>query len=306
MPDTELQLDQLLTESRNPATANLDQLSTLELIQTMHGADREVLDAVGRELPNIARAVDAIVARIDEGGRLFYLGAGTSGRLGVLDASECPPTYNTSPELVQGIIAGGDVALRRSVERAEDDSEQGAKDLAQRGFCANDVLVGIAASGRTPYVLGGVEHARKLGAATIGLSCAPGSQLQKRVDIAITPAVGPEVVTGSTRMKAGTATKLVLNMLSTASLVRLGYVYGNLMVNVQPTNVKLTDRATRIIVLLTGISYEEAAVLLREAGAVKTAVVMQKLGLSRQEAEARLKAARGRLRVALDQKGSVS
>src|SRR5579884_3209634 len=179
MPETELQLEQLLTESRNPATANLDQLATLELVQTMHAADREVLDAVGRELPNVAKAVDTIVAHIDEGGRLFYLGAGTSGRLGVLDASECPPTYSTPPELVQGLIAGGDIALRRSVERAEDDADQGAKDLAAHDFSAKDVLVGIAASGRTPYVLGGIEHARKSGAATIGLSCAPGSQLEK-------------------------------------------------------------------------------------------------------------------------------
>lgn len=299
MSETELQLDQLLTESRNPATANLDQLSTLDLIQTMHTADREVLDAVGRELPNVAKAVDTIVAHIDEGGRLFYLGAGTSGRLGVLDASECPPTYSTPPELVQGVIAGGDIALRRSVERAEDDADQSAKDLAAHDFSAKDVLVGIAASGRTPYVLGGIEYARKLGAATIGLSCAPGSQLQKRADIAITPAVGPEVVTGSTRMKAGTATKLVLNMLSTGSLVRLGYVYGNLMVNVQPTNVKLTDRATRIIVVLTGISYDEASDLLKKAGSIKTAIVMQKLGVSRKEAEARLEMAKGRLRAAL-------
>jgi N-acetylmuramic acid 6-phosphate etherase len=300
MPETELQLEQLLTESRNPATANLDQLATLELVQTMHAADREVLDAVGRELPNVARAVDTIVDRMDKGGRLFYLGAGTSGRLGVLDASECPPTYNTPPELVQGIIAGGDVALRRSVERAEDDAEQGAKDLAAQGFSAKDVLVGIAASGRTPYVLGGIKHARSLGAATIGLSCAPGSQLEKYADIAITPAVGPEVVTGSTRMKAGTATKLVLNMISTASLVRLGYVYGNLMVNVQPTNVKLTDRATRIIVALTDASYDEASALLKKAGSVKTAIVMHKLRISREEAEARLKAAKGRLRAALE------
>jgi N-acetylmuramic acid 6-phosphate etherase len=299
MQETE-HLDQLLTESSNPATANLDQLSTLDLIHAMHTADREVLDAVGRELPNVARAVDVIVERIDQGGRLFYLGAGTSGRLGVLDASECPPTYNTSPELVQGLIAGGDVALRRSVERAEDDAEQGARDLAAHGFCAKDVLVGIAASGRTPYVLGGVEHARRSGAATIGLSCAPGSQLEKQVDIAITPAVGPEVVTGSTRMKAGTATKLVLNMLSTASLVRLGYVFGNLMVNVQPTNVKLTDRATRIVVALTNASYDEASALLKKAGSVKAAIVMHKFGISREEAETKLKAARGRLRIALE------
>jgi N-acetylmuramic acid 6-phosphate etherase len=292
-------LDELLTEARNPATENLDSLSTIDLIKTMHAADRDVFTAVERELPHIAEAVDAIAARLEAGGRLFYTGAGTSGRLGVLDASECPPTYNTPPELVQGLIAGGDVALRRSVERAEDDAGQGQADLEARGFSAKDVLVGIAASGRTPYVIGGIDYARRLGAATIGLSCVPNSLLAQHAEIAITPAVGPEVVTGSTRMKAGTATKLVLNMLSTAALVRLGYVYGNLMVNVQPTNVKLRDRAARIIAALTDLPTEKAAVLLDEAGSVKTAIVMQRLGMTRSEAEARLKQAKGRLRVAL-------
>jgi N-acetylmuramic acid 6-phosphate etherase len=292
-------LDELLTEARNPATANLDQLGTLDLVKTMHTADRDVLTAVDLELPHIAQAVDAIVARLDNGGRLFYLGAGTSGRLGVLDASECPPTYNTPPELVQGLIAGGDVALRRSVERAEDDATQGERDLQAQKFSAKDALVGIAASGRTPYVLGGIDYARKLGAATIGLSCVPGSQLAQRAEIAITPAVGPEVVTGSTRMKAGTATKLVLNMLSTASLVRLGYVYGNLMVNVQPTNVKLRDRAARIIATLTDLPQDQAAALLDQAGSVKTAIVMQRLNLSRVVAEKKLAQAKGRLRTAL-------
>src|SRR5215469_12907094 len=177
-------LDQLLTEARNPATENLDQLSTLDLLRTMHAADCDVLSAVERELPNVANAVDVIVASLDGGGRLFYIGAGTSGRLGVLDASECPPTYNTPPELVQGLIAGGDVALRRSVERAEDDATQGKRDLHAHGFSAKDALVGIAASGRTPYVLGGIEYARKLGAITIGLSCVPGSQLAQRAEIA--------------------------------------------------------------------------------------------------------------------------
>ncbi len=292
-------LDQLLTEARNPATENLDQLSTLDLLTTMHNADRDVFTAVEQELPNIAKAVDAIVESIDNGGRLFYIGAGTSGRLGVLDASECPPTYNTPPELVQGLIAGGDVALRRSVERAEDDASQGKCDLQVHSFSEKDALVGIAASGRTPYVLGAIDYARMLGAATIGLSCVPNSQLAQRAEIAITPVVGPEVVTGSTRMKAGTATKLVLNMLSTGSLVRLGYVYGNLMVNVQPTNVKLRDRAARIISALTDLPQEKASTLLDEAGSVKTAIVMQRLGLSRSEAEAKLAQSKGRLRPAL-------
>ncbi|MBV8114412.1 MAG: N-acetylmuramic acid 6-phosphate etherase [Silvibacterium sp.] len=293
-------LSHLPTEARNPATENLDSLSPLELAQAMHAADREALAAVERELPQIGRAIEASAARLGDGGRLFYLGAGTSGRLGVLDASECPPTYNTPPELVQGLIAGGDTALRRSVERAEDDESQGRRDLEQQGFSAKDVLVGIAASGRTPYVLGGIRHARKLGAFTIGLSCVPDSELAQASELAITPATGPEVVTGSTRMKAGTATKLILNMLSTGAMVRLGYVYGNLMVNVQPTNTKLRDRAARIIATITGLSHADSAALLERAGSVKTAVVMQTLNLSREEAEQRLRAVHGRLRAALE------
>ena len=292
-------LSYLPTEAPNPATENLDRLSALELAQAMHAADRDALAAVERELPQIARAIEAIAARLEAGGRLFYLGAGTSGRLGVLDASECPPTYNTPPELVQGLIAGGDIALRRSVERAEDDESQGRRDLEQLGFSAKDVLVGIAASGRTPYVLGGISYARELGALTIGLSCVPNSELATASELAITPATGPEVVTGSTRMKAGTATKLVLNMLSTGAMVRLGYVYGNLMVNVQPTNTKLRDRAARIIGTITGLDYSEASALLERAGSVKTAIVMQKFNLGREEAEQRLSTARGRLRAAL-------
>ncbi|MGA8161927.1 MAG: N-acetylmuramic acid 6-phosphate etherase [Acidobacteriaceae bacterium] len=292
-------LAHLPTEARNPASEHLDELPTLAMLEIIHQADRDAVDAVERELPRITTAVDAIAARVENGGRLFYLGAGTSGRLGVLDASECPPTYNTPPELVQGLIAGGDRALRDSVERAEDDPEQGALDLVDHGFNGKDVLVGIAASGRTPYVLGGLEHARALGALTIGLSCVPGSPIAQAAELAITPATGPEVVTGSTRMKAGTATKLVLNMLSTGVLVRLGYVYGNLMVNVQPTNVKLQDRAARIIAAITGLDTTAAAELLAQAESVKTAVVMHQRGLSRAQAEARLAAVQGRLREAL-------
>jgi N-acetylmuramic acid 6-phosphate etherase len=293
-------LAQLATEARNPATENLDTLPTAELVRVLHAADHEAVAAVERELPRIASAIDGIVTRLEAGGRLFYLGAGTSGRLGVLDASECPPTYNTAPEMVQALIAGGDVALRRAVERAEDDESQGRRDLETHGFSGKDVLVGIAASGRTPYVLGGIKYARGLGALTVGLSCVPGSLLAEAAELEITPATGPEVVTGSTRMKAGTATKLVLNMLTTGSLVRLGYVFGNLMVNVQPTNVKLRDRAVRIIRTVTGIGEEPAERLLKEAGSVKTAIVMQKLSLDREAADARLAAARGRLRVALN------
>jgi N-acetylmuramic acid 6-phosphate etherase len=292
-------LANLPTEARNPASERLDELPTIDMLRVVHAADREAVEAVERELPRIAAAVDAIARRIEAGGHLFYLGAGTSGRLGVLDASECPPTYNTPAELVQAVIAGGDAALRSSIEPAEDDPGLGARDLEEHGFHASDVLVGIAASGRTPYVLGGMEHARGLGALTIGITCVPDSPLALAAEMAIVPSTGPEVVTGSTRMKAGTATKLVLNMLSTGALVRLGYVYGNLMVNVQPSNSKLEDRAARIIATITGVGYEEAAELLVRAESVKTAVVMQKLGLSREDSERRLAAAHGRLKDAL-------
>ena len=293
-------LARLPTEARNPASERIDELSTGEMLAVMHAADQEAVDAVQRELPAIAVAIDAIAARLDGGGCLYYLGAGTSGRLGVLDASECPPTYNTPPELVQGIIAGGDEALRLSIERAEDDPAQGRRDLEAHGFSGRDVLVGVAASGRTPYVLGGIDFARGLGALTIALTCVPGSPLAAAAELAITPATGPEIVTGSTRMKAGTATKLVLNMLSTGVLIRLGYVYGNLMVNVQPTNTKLADRAARIVATITGLDPGRSAQLLAQAGSVKTAVVMQRLNLNRAEAEARLAAAHGRLRDALE------
>ena len=267
----------------------------------MNAADAEAPGAVAKVIPEIARAVDAIAARLENGGRFFYIGAGTSGRLGVLDASECPPTFNVPPSLVQGIIAGGDRALRTSAEKAEDDPEHGKADLRAHNFQASDALVGIAASGRTPYVLGAIEYARSLGALTIGLSCAPGSDLSQAAEIPITPAPGPEIITGSTRLRAGTATKLVLNMISTGVMVRLGYVYGNLMVNVQPTNDKLIDRGRRIVSELTGLSYAESAILLDNAGAVRTAVVMQRLGVSREEAERRLQAAKGRLREALNE-----
>jgi len=292
-------LGKLATEARNPASEQLDQLSTVEMLRVINAADREVADTVGAEISHIASAIDAIVARIEGGGRLFYIGAGTSGRLGVLDASECPPTFGVSPELVHGIIAGGDTTLRSSIEGAEDDPSLGSGDLQRAGFTAKDALVGIAASGRTPYVLGAVAHARSLGALTVGLSCVPGSALASAAEIAITPVTGAEVLTGSTRMKAGTATKLVLNMLSTGMMVRTGYVYGNLMVNVQPTNAKLMDRAGRIVSAITGLDREAAGRLLDEADSVKCAVTMFRLGLSREAAEKRLTAADGNLRKAL-------
>ncbi len=289
----------LTTEARNPASERLDQLSTVEMLSVIHAADRDVADAVGAELAHVAAAVDAIAQRVSSGGRLFYLGAGTSGRLGVLDASECPPTFGVPPNFVQGIIAGGDTALRTSIEGAEDDASLGASDLATAGFAVKDALVGIAASGRTPYVLGAIEYARSLGALTISLSCVPGSALAAAAEIAIAPATGAEVLTGSTRLKAGTATKLVLNMLSTGVMVRTGYVYGNLMVNVQPTNAKLIDRAARIVSAITGLDRQAAGELLDKAGSVKTAIVMAKLGLDREAAEQRLLDANGNLRRAL-------
>ena len=294
-----MKLENLLTEKRHPETARIDQLSTLQMLEVINAADRSVADAVHAELPRIAQAVDGIAERLEKGGRLFYTGAGTSGRLGVLDASECPPTFNVDPSMVVGLIAGGDQALRQSIEGAEDDPQQGVADLKQHRFSEWDALVGIAASGRTPYVLGGLSYANELGALTIGLSCVPASEVERRARIAITPAVGPEVLTGSTRLRAGTATKLVLNMLSTGAMIRVGMVYGNLMVNVQPTNVKLKDRAVRIIAAATGAQEERAEALLAEAGTVRVAIVMQRLGLNAAEAKQRLEAAHGRLRAAL-------
>lgn len=256
--------------------------------------------AVEREIPAIARAVDAMAAALEKGGRVFYLGAGTSGRLGVLDASEIPPTFSAPPEMVQGIMAGGEHALSRATETTEDDPAIGVRDLRERGFTGNDVLVGIAASGRTPYVLGAVAEAKKLGAVTVGICCVPDAELSRAVDIPIAPLVGPEIVAGSTRMKAGTAQKMVLNMLSTGTFVRLGYVYGNLMVNVQPKNEKLVDRARRIIGQSAGVSPERSGELLAESGmCVRTAIVMGKAGVDRDEAERRLAAAGGRVRRAL-------
>jgi N-acetylmuramic acid 6-phosphate etherase len=294
-----MKFEQLLTETRHPDSAHIDQLSTREMLEVINTADRSVADAVHAELARIAEAVDGIAERMDRGGRLFYTGAGTSGRLGVLDASECPPTFSVDPGLVVGLMAGGDQALRNSIEGAEDDAQQGAEDLKERGLRRGDALVGIAASGRTPYVLGGLAYANHLGALTIGLSCVPGSEVECRAKIAITPAVGPEVITGSTRMRAGTATKLVLNMLSTGAMIKTGMVYGNLMVNVQPSNEKLKDRAIRIIAAATGVDEEEAAALLDRGGTVKVAIVMQKLGMTREQALQKLEAAHGRLRTAL-------
>ena len=305
--------DKLSTEARNPASEALDELSTLEMLRVINEEDRKVADAVAAELPAIAAAVEAIVERLSgrlaggdapgERGRLIYVGAGTSGRLGVLDASECAPTYNVPAEMVQGVMAGGDAALRSSQEDVEDDAEQGRRDLIARGLMASDCVVGIAASGRTPYVIGALGYAGEVGALTMALSCTPGSLIAARSQSAITLLVGPEVITGSTRMKAGTATKMVLNMLSTAVMVRLGHVYGNLMVNVQPTNAKLLDRGHRIVAEVAGVSIAEASSLLDAAGSVKTAIVMGCLRCGRAEAEQRMAEHGGRLRDVIGRPG---
>jgi N-acetylmuramic acid 6-phosphate etherase len=298
----DLNLATLTTEARNPRTTNIDRLSTMEMLTVINEEDQAVPLAVATQLPQIARAIDEIAARFEKGGHLFYIGAGTSGRLGVLDASECPPTFSVPPTLVQGLIAGGDSALRKSSEKSEDSREQGAADLLAAGFGkdgAPDTLVGIAASGRTPYVIGAMEAAKKLGLLVISLTCVEGSEMARVADIAIAPVTGPEIVTGSTRLKAGTATKLVLNMLSTGVMIRTGAVYGNLMVNVQPTNEKLVDRAQRIIVEATGVDRATAAKLLTDAGSVKVAIAMEKLALDRAAAKAKLEGAGGSLARAL-------
>ena len=288
----------------NPRSASIGAASTEELLRIINAEDALIAAAVEKEIPNIARAVDTIAAAFQRGGRLFYAGAGTSGRLGALDAAECPPTFGVPPDMVQALIAGGDLALTRAVEAAEDDAALGARDLAARGFNSNDVLVGIAASGRTPYVLGAVAEARRLGAVAIGVGCVPDSELSRAVDIAITPGVGPEVVAGSTRMKAGTAQKLTLNMLSTGAFIRLGFVYGNLMVNVQPTNEKLRHRARRIVAQAAGVDSGRAGELLELSGwKVAVAIVMSKAGVAREEAERRLRDSGGSVSQALAEEG---
>ena len=293
-------LDRLLTEQRHPASLSIDRLPTEDALRVINAADSEIAAAVAQEIPRIALLVDATVQAIQAGGRLLYIGAGTSGRLGVLDASECPPTFNVSEDLVRGLMAGGERALVRPVEAVEDSPETGARDIDSAGLLRGDVLIGISASGRTPYVLGAVARARQLGAVTGGVSCTPDSELSRAVDYPVHPITGPEVIAGSTRMRAGTATKMVLNMISTATMIRLGYVYGNLMVNVQPTNRKLEDRARRIIQQATGVSYERASELLELAGrSVRTAIVMEKKSLSRDAAENLLAAAGGRVAEAL-------
>ena len=293
-------LERLLTEQTNPESCDLDELSTIQQLEIMNAADAEVAAAVSREIPRIAAAVGAIAAALEQGGSLIYIGAGTSGRLGVLDAAECPPTFGVPPQLVRGIMAGGERALTQSLEGVEDDPQAGVRDLEAAGFGPSDVLVGISASGRTPYVLGAVGKARALKAVTCGISCVRESELSQAVQYPMEPVPGPEILTGSTRLRAGTATKLILNMISTAVMVKLGHVYGNLMVNVQPTNQKLEDRARRIIQEAAGVTYDQAAGLLDRAGrSVRVAIIMQKNQISREEAEDLLARSKGRIREAL-------
>lgn len=300
-----VELGQLLTEARNPATASLDTLSTLEIVSCINHEDSKVPAAVAAELPAIAKAVDAVAAALLSGGRLIYIGAGTSGRLGILDASECPPTFGSAPEQVIGIIAGGPRAILQAVENAEDNEKEGVKDLQTINFNHQDVLLGIAASGRTPYVLGAMAWATHQGATVIALSCNPGSPMAQRADIAITPVVGPEVIAGSSRMKAGTAQKLVLNMITTGAMVRCGKVYGNLMVDVAATNAKLLARQVRIVTQATDCSAEDAEAALNASQRhCKTAIVMILTGLDSEQAAALLAKNHGFIRPALKTSGN--
>lgn len=294
------QLNQLITEQRNPNSMQLDSLSAQELVALINREDQQVALAVEKCLPQIASAVEKIVAAFERGGRLVYVGAGTSGRLGVLDASECPPTYGVKPEMVVGLIAGGDHALRHPIEGAEDNVQQGQADLKEIDFSARDVLVGIAASGRTPYVLGALNYAKQLGATTVSIASNPNSKMAEVADIAIETVVGPEVLTGSSRMKSGTAQKLVLNMLTTASMVLIGKCYQNLMVDVQASNEKLKARALKIVMEATECDNEAAANVLAKAnGQVKLAILMQLSGLDALEAQSLLDKSNGKLRQAL-------
>ena len=294
----------LPTEARNPRSSEIDLLPTLAMLECINDEDATVAGAVRRALPQVAAAVDAIVERFARGGRLFYVGAGTSGRLGVLDASECPPTFAAAPGLFVGLIAGGDGALRKSSEASEDSPAAGAEDMRPFSLTEQDTVLGIAASGRTPYVLGALGYAAEQHALTVALTCAGGgggaSPMAAAAEIAIELETGPEIVTGSTRMKAGTATKLVLNAISTGVMIRSGAVLGNLMVNVQPTNAKLIARAQRIVAAATGCDEVTATRLLREAGSVKVAILMQMRGMPYAMATSRLKRLHGNLRQALD------
>lgn len=285
-----MDLNKLTTEQRNKNTMKIDEVSTLQMVKLINDEDKLVPLAVEKELPSIAKAIDEIVNAFMDGGKLVYCGAGTSGRLGILDASECPPTYGVSPEMVKALIAGGDDALLKAIEGAEDDENLCEKDLKDIVFSNKDILVGIAASGRTPYTIGGLNYAKSIGAKTISLTCNADSKMARIADISIAPIVGPEVVTGSTRMKAGTAQKLVLNMLSTGAMIKIGKVYENLMVDVMPSNKKLIERCCKIVMEATGASYDIAKATLEQVDYhPKTAIVMILLNCNKEQAIEKLK-----------------
>ena len=296
-----VELKKIATEQRNPNTMNIDCLSTLDMVKRINQEDHRVAEAVALVTDKIAQAIDVIADRLSRGGRLIYCGAGTSGRLGILDAVECPPTYSTDPEMVQALMAGGYRAIFQAVEGAEDSKELGVQDMKNIRFSAGDVLVGIAASGRTPYVLGCMEYAKELGAPTVSVTCCPGSVLDSFADIGIAPCPGPEVITGSTRMKSGTAQKMVLNMLSTGTMIKLGKVYGNLMVDVKPSNEKLIRRCVTIVCSATECDDAAAIAALEACGyRPKTAIVMILCGVSAEEAGAMLEKAEGRVAKVLE------
>lgn len=295
-----MKIDHLTTEQTNAASVAIDTLSSLEIVRLMSEEDRKIADAVHAVAESIAIAVDKIAEKMRAGGRLFYIGAGTSGRLGVLDASECPPTFNTDPSQVVGIIAGGDRALRTAIEGAEDDLNGAERDLATHQFSNKDVLVGIASSGRTPYVIGGLRYAQRLGAFAVGFTCNPTSDLEACSDLVIAPVVGPEVISGSTRLKSGTATKMVLNMLTTGAMVLLGKTYGNWMVDLRATNIKLKARSIRIVSALAELNEPEAIEALERCdGEVKVAIVSARRNLSATHARELLRSANGKLREAM-------
>ena len=296
-----VELKKIATEQRNPNTMNIDTLSTLDMVKLINQEDHRVAEAVAEVTDKIAQAIDVIADRLSKGGRLIYCGAGTSGRLGILDAVECPPTYSTEPEMVQALMAGGYPAIFKAVEGAEDSKELGVQDMKGIHFAAGDVLVGIAASGRTPYVLGCMEYAKELGAPTVSVTCCPGSVLDNFADIGIAPCPGPEVITGSTRMKSGTAQEMVLNMLSTGTMIKLGKVYGNLMVDVKPSNEKLVRRCVTIVCNATGCDDDTATAALEACEyRPKTAIVMVLCGVSAEEAKAMLNKAEGRVAKVLE------
>ena len=296
-----VELKKIATEQRNPNTMNIDTLSTLDMVKLINQEDHRVAEAVAEVTDKIAQAIDVIADRLSKGGRLIYCGAGTSGRLGILDAVECPPTYSTEPEMVQALMAGGYPAIFKAVEGAEDSKELGVQDMKGINFVAGDVLVGIAASGRTPYVRGCMEYAKELGAPTVSVTCCPGSVLDNFADIGIAPCPGPEVITGSTRMKSGTAQKMVLNMLSTGTMIKLGKVYGNLMVDVKPSNEKLVRRCVTIVCNATGCDDAAATAALEACGyRPKTAIVMILCGVSAEEAMTMLAGADGRVAKVLE------